>query len=231
MKYVLIGIILFFSLINPIHAAFYEDIRSGTVKNISDDFLYLNNQKITLSAEVLTYIKEGDLITYGSPEPIVLVYENNKIRYGYGNLFYSSNKLELINGVSLEIIKTEKLIDKTNSGMFYVKTYFNISDGEETIEYLLNPGEYTHVFNLTIGVHRAEKSDGFYDGPQHWYVYEVRTDNSQIIELEYVEPKLDIYKINEFKSVNPNTFFRSTIYLLGVIFIIIYFIAKRIKKK
>lgn len=189
-KYLLVFFIIL-PITIPVEAAFFEETFEGNATNISEDCFNLNSKKICLPIFVINNIKEGDSIIYGYPEPILIVHEDNKIKYGYGNIFHFSDTANLVNGIKLELLKTKKSSEK--SEMVNVTTYFRVTKDAEVKDFSLDPGEYTTIWNTIIAVHRAEEPSAPIEGPQHWYVYEIYTNQSKFSnyqDLNYVKPNL-----------------------------------------
>lgn len=190
MKKILIFIILILGLTSStIKAAFNEEIIKGNATNISETYFFIDGKQINLSQSIINNIKDGDSIVYGSPEPLLIVYENNKIKYSYGDIFHFSDAADFVNGIKLERLETKKSSDI--SEMVNVTTYFRIMKDNEVKEFSLNPGEYTTIWNTVIAVHRAEEPGAPIKGPQHWYIYEIYTNQSEFSNaqhLDFVEP-------------------------------------------
>ncbi len=221
-KRLVIIVVSLILMTNVIEAAFQEEIIRGEVRNISGNDLYVDGAKISLPSKIIKNVRKGDDIVFGTPEPILLVYVGDKLRYGYGNIFHFSNKVDLANGATLEILRTKKML-RIKSGlqpMVDVETSFRVSKEGETKEFSLKPGEYTTVLGIVIGVHRAEEPGGPIEGPQHWYVYEVSTPDSGLSNMTNLRG-VDISRKDEY--ILP-------VVSIVLIILILVFIKRRVHK-
>lgn len=201
-KLILMICILFF-IVSTARAAFFEETIEGNITNISGNYFYIGNEKVDFPSFVINNIEEGDSIVYGSPEPFLIVYKDNKIEYAYGDVFHFSNSANLVNGVNIERQKTKKFSGK--SAMVDVTTYFRVTKFEDVNDFSLNPGEYTIFWNTVVAVHQAEEPNVFMYGPQHWYVYEIYTNQTNFsneLNLKYAKPSVEKDDVKE-SGVEP----------------------------
>ncbi|MDD3043777.1 MAG: hypothetical protein PHV51_05045 [Methanosarcinaceae archaeon] len=201
-----------------VSAAFFEETLEGAATNISDNFIYINDTKVDLPAFVIENINEGDLVVFGAPEPLLTVHDEDKISYGYGDVFHFKDSIQLTNGITVQKLDTE-ILCSNSSGLGNVSTYFRVTKNSDSKEIVLNPGEYTIIWDTVIAVHEAKEPVELIFGPQHWYVYEIKLDQKAFSnkDLEFVNTELKQKQISSLLLV-----------LLIFLFIPYYFLKQRV---